>query len=194
MLLVAFAAATPAATQTPDPGQRTNVCLVDFPFPPTEANRVPARELPRLFAGKTFESIRRPDPAAVAPGPPPGGAPRSGRRDSTATPGPARGLGWTERVFSTEVRADGSIFSRCEERLTKAESFQPCRQRRGTETVQGPNEIGVWRIADGLYCRTFSQITSGAEGCSSVHRQDGRYLFKHVRGPIICGQGEIIFK
>jgi hypothetical protein len=149
-------------------------CAGPLPFPVTDANRVAANDLRKLFAGRTIEALRR------------------GERPAMETPQGHSPATKVERKFSMQWRADGSFSAACEDRTGAIDAFKPC-MAWGTEAT-GSREVGVWQIADGLLCFRPLRIRSGQEACLSVHRAGGRYVAKLVNGPGSCLEGEFLFK
>ncbi len=167
--LAAALASGPAVAQSPVSG-----CGGPFPFPLSDGNRVAAKDMRRLFAGKTVEYIRHYQEEGIET---PRGRTLPVRR---------------ERIFGLQWRADGSLLSTCEERTGTAESFKPCLGM--TPNVPGSSDAGVWRIADQVLCWTQTRVRGSEEVCVTVHRQDGRYAAKLARGAWTCLEGEFLFK
>jgi hypothetical protein len=145
-------------------------CAGPVPFTASEANRVPAKDMQKLFAGKSIEYVRR---IQV-----PGEETPRGRLPPTTV----------ERIYSAQYRTDGSLTGVCEVRAKSTDPFTPCRGG------VGPTTVGVWRIADGMLCHSVLGFRDGQEACVSIHRQDGRYAAKLARGPWTCLEGEFLFK
>jgi hypothetical protein len=149
-----------------------------MPFPVNEANRVAAKDMQKLFAGRTFQYYRRWSGWQQAP-----------TQMSRGQPAPS----FFERIITVDVRYDGSLLLGCSERLdASAASFQTC--ARMAPDVAGSTENGVWRIDGGLFCWKHSRIRNAEEVCVSVHRQGSRYAAKLARGPWTCLEGELLFK
>jgi hypothetical protein len=160
-MAVAFAAG-PAFAQPVGP-----FCAGPLPFPVSEANRVPAKDMQKLFAGKSIEFVRR---IQV-----PGEETPRGRLPPTTV----------ERIYSSVYRTDGSLTGVCEERAKAGDPFSPCRVS---------STVGVWRIADRSLCFSVFGFRDGQEACVSIHRQEGRYAAKLARGLWACIEGEFLFK
>jgi hypothetical protein len=185
-VLVLAAGLASAQIKLPHPPASTNRCMLLFPFMPTEANRVPARELFALFAGKRAEYFRVWDPEA----PLNKASRRTAARPTINSPPPAASRGPPlDYLYNLEWRADGSFRTICAWRYAKNEDYGPCATRPG-----GTQDSGAWRIADGAYCAHSTYLESRGENCHSIHRQDGRYAAKLVKGTGGCFAGEIVFK
>ncbi len=145
-------------------------CAGPLPFSVSDANRVAAKDMQRLFAGKSIEYVRRIQ--VLGEETPRGRLPPS----------------MVERIYSVQHRTDGSMTGLCEVRVKPSDPFTPCRGGIGSGTV------GVWRIVDGSLCHSVLGFRDEQEACVSVHRQEGRFAGKLVRGPWACLEGEFLFK
>ncbi len=177
VLAVCFAIALTdgmAAAQSANPAR----CAGPLPFPVNAANQVAAKDMQKLFAGRTMQFLRRWREAQQAPS--------QTSRGQPAAP-------WIERIMSGDFRRDGSLLARCEERPEgSGTAFRAC--ERYTPEASGSTENGTWRIDAGLLCWAHTRIRDAVEVCVSVHHQDGRYAAKLVRGPWTCMEGEFLFK
>lgn len=149
-------------------------CAGPLPFAATDASRVAAKDMQKLFAGRTINVLRR------------------GQRPGTETSQGRAPPAMVERIFTMHWRADGSFHATCEDRVGAMASFKPCPSC-GNDAA-GAREVGVWHIADGLLCFSPLRIRGGQEACVSVHRHEGRYAAKLVSGPASCLEGEFLFK
>jgi hypothetical protein len=174
---VCFAIATTAVTAAAQPANPAR-CAGPLPFPVNAANQVAAKDMQKLFAGRTMQYLRRWRGAQPAP-------------SQTSRGPPAAPL--FERIFTTDYRRDGSLLARCEERPEgSGTTFRACEHF--TPEASGSTENGTWRIDGGLLCWVNSRIRNAEEVCVSVHHQDGRYAAKLARGPWTCKEGEFLFK
>ncbi len=163
MAATCFAMASACQAQAP-PIARPH-CTMSPPFALTDANQLKATALRKRVGDKTIVYTRLQTGANFE-----GGV-----------------------SYRIQLRADGSLRMRCEQKAASAERWSPCRGLNESNPRARDRDVGVWRVEGGdlVLQRTALEALGREEARVALHEANGMFAARGVRGPHFCLPGPI---